>query len=163
MDCKSIMAPIKTSLYTDELAATAITHMVKEHMGLIPVIERDGKFAGLMSGDGLVDHLLPKTVRSVVAPKNIRYLNETSAELQGRLESVRQQTIGELIDRKVATATPNTPVIDALMLIKNKQYIVPVVDDDKKLLGVISFFSVLNALDAFAASEKTSAKARAAR
>lgn len=158
MDCKSIMAPLKTSLYTDELASTAINCMVNEHLGLIPVIERDGRFAGLISGDGLMAHLLPKMVRSVKGLKNIRYLNETSTDLNDRLLRVRQQTIGELIDRDIATANLSTPVIDALMRIKNKQYIVPVVDDDDKLLGVISFFTVLEALDAETGIRKVDAK-----
>jgi len=146
MDCKTVMAPIKTSLYTDETAAAVIDFMVEKHMGLIPVIERNGKFAGLISGDSLMAHMLPKTVRSMGALQNVSYLNETSADMMERLEYVRSQQVGELVDRDVEVAHPDTPLIEALMLIKSKQYVVPVVDDDEMLLGAISFFSVLYAL-----------------
>ena len=54
MDCKTVMAPIKTELYADEPAAKMIDFMVERHMGLVPVTERDGTFAGLVSGDSMM-------------------------------------------------------------------------------------------------------------
>jgi len=147
MDCKTVMAPIKTSLYTDELAGTVIDFMVEKHMGLIPVIERNGRFAGLVSGDSLMTHMLPRSVGTMSSLHSISYLHETTDDMRERLEEIRQKPIGDLVDRDVETARPDTPLIDALMLIKSKQYVVPVVDGDNKLLGAISFFSVLYALN----------------
>lgn len=141
------MAPIKTSLYADELAGAVIDFMVEKHMGLVPVIERDGKFAGLISGDSLMEHMLPRALTAMPSLKNVSYLDETAGEMLERLDVIRHQTIGELVDRDVETTGPETPLIDALMLIKNKQYVVPVIDDDGMLLGAISFFSVLYALN----------------
>jgi len=141
------MAPIKTSLYTDEQAGGVIDFMVEKHMGLVPVIERTGEFAGLISGDSLMEFMLPKTLAAMDSVTNASYLDETADEMLERLESIRQRTIGELIDRKVDVVHPDTPLIDALMMIKHHQYVVPVVDDDRMLLGAISFFSVLYALN----------------
>ncbi len=151
MDCRTMMAPIKTSLFADDPAGTAIDFMVEKHMGLVPVTERDGTFAGLISGDSLMHFLLPKAVsamsRITRAMKHASYLDESAEDMQERLEKVRAKTIGELADRRVKTVTPDTPLIDALMLISGKQYVVPVVDNDNKLLGAISFFSVLYGLN----------------
>lgn len=155
MDCKTVMAPIKTSLYTDELASGVIDFMVEKHMGLVPVTERDGTFAGLISGDSLMKFLLPRTLsamggglfrRGFKLHKRASYLNESAEEMQVRLEALRKRPIGELLERKIKVAHPDTPLIDALMMIKDKQYVVPVVDDDNKLVGAISFFSVLYGL-----------------
>lgn len=155
MDCKTVMAPIKTSLFTDELAGDVIDFMVEKHMGLVPVIERDGTFAGLISGDSLMKFLLPRSLTAITGGvshrgfkvhKSASYLNETAEEMQVRLDELRTRSIGDMLDRKVKTAQPDTPLIDALMMIKDKQYVVPVVDDDKKLVGAISFFSVLYGL-----------------
>jgi len=150
MDCKTMMAPIKTNLFTDESASKAIDFMVEKHMGLVPVTQRDGTFAGLISGDSLMHFMVPKTI-SVMSQldrgmKHASYLDESAAEMQERLEKVRTKTIGELVDKQVKTVTPDTPLIDALMLITGKQYVVPVVDENNKLLGAISFFSVLYGL-----------------
>jgi len=152
MDCKTVMAPIKVSLYADEPASDMIDFMVEKHMGLVPVTERDGTFAGLVSGDGLMSHLLPKAVTSMGAMlrrgglKRMSFLHETAEEMNERLDELRKRPIREMLDRKVKVAKPDTPLIDALMMIKSKQYVVPVVDDDYKLVGAISFFSVLYGL-----------------
>ena len=157
MDCKTVMAPIKTSLHAEDPAGAAIDFMVEKHMGLVPVTERDGTFAGLISGDSLIKFLLPKSLTSMAGGgglmqrgfevlKHASYLNESACEMQTRLDELRERPIGEMVDRDVQTAKPDTPLIDALMMIKDKQFVVPVVDDDNKLLGAISFFSVLYGL-----------------
>jgi CBS-domain-containing membrane protein len=150
MDCKTMMAPIKTSLFADEPAGKAIDFMVEKHMGLVPVTERDGTFAGLISGDGLMHSMLPKSISAMSrvkrGMKHASYLDESAEEMHERLEMVRKKTIGELADRHVKTVKPDTPLIDALLLITGKQYVVPVVDEENKLLGAISFFSLLYGL-----------------
>ena len=152
MDCKSVMAPIKVSIYADEKAKDVIDFMVEKHMGLVPVTERDGTFAGLISGDSLMSHMLPKALSTMGnlfgrgGLKKASYLNETAEDMKLRLDGLGERTIGELLDRHVKTITPDTPLIDALMMIKDKQYVVPVVDENKKLLGAISFFSILYGL-----------------
>ncbi|MBF0249192.1 MAG: CBS domain-containing protein [Alphaproteobacteria bacterium] len=153
MDCKSVMAPIKISLYADEPAGAMIDFMVEKHMGLVPVVERDGTFAGLVSGDGLMTHLLPKALtalgRMVFHGGGFRkasFLHESAEDMNVRLEALRVRPIRDMLDRDVKVAHPETPLIDALMMIKSKQYVVPVVDHDRKLVGAISFFSVLYGL-----------------
>jgi len=153
MDCRTVMAPIKVSLYTDELAGQVIDFMVEKHMGLVPVTERDGTFAGLVSGDSLVAFLLPKSLSAMGARfhhgalKSVSFLHETAEDMKERLDELRDRPIGEMLDRKVKIATPDTPLIDALMMIKDQQYVVPVVDEQRKLLGAISFFSILYGLN----------------
>ena len=150
MDCKTVMAPIKVSLYADDPAGTAIDFMVEKHMGLVPVTERDGAFAGLISGDRLMEFMLPRTLTTMGGVKRgfkrASYLHETAGEMHERLDALRERPLGELVDRDVMVAHPDTPLVDALMMIKQKQFVVPVVDGDGKLVGAISFFSVLYAL-----------------
>ncbi len=145
-----MMAPIKTSLFSDEPAGTAIDFMVEKHMGLVPVTHRDGVFAGLISGDSLMHFLLPRAVSAMSrvkhGMKHASYLQESAEEMQERLEALRDKTIGDLVDGEAKTVNPDTPLIDALMMITDRQYVVPVVDENKKLLGAISFFSVLYGL-----------------
>ncbi len=144
------MAPIKTSLYAEDPAGAAIDFMVEKHMGLVPVTDHKGKFVGLISGDQLMGHLLPKTISAMGAMKRgmkqASYFQESAADMNDRLASLRDMKIGDLVDRDTRVAHPDTPLIDALMMIQQKQYVVPVVDDDGTLLGAISFFSVLYSL-----------------
>jgi CBS-domain-containing membrane protein len=150
VDCKTVMAPIKTSLYADDPAGTAIDFMVEKHMGLVPVTDRDGKFVGLISGDSLMKHLLPRAMSAMGGTKgglkNASYFQESAEDMNERLNSLRDRKIGDMVDSSIRIAHPDTPLIDALMMIQDKQYVVPVVDDDDMLLGAISFFSMLYAL-----------------
>ncbi|MDD9876183.1 MAG: CBS domain-containing protein [Magnetovibrio sp.] len=165
MDCLTVMAPMKTSLFADDPAATAIDFMVEKHMGLVPVIHRDGTFAGLISGDQMMGFLLPRALTTMAAGTRgltrASYLNESATEMHERLEALREKTIGDLVDPDVDVVGPETPLIDALMMIKDRQYVVPVLDDERKLLGAISFFSVLYALrEVYDRDEAAAAKAR---
>ena len=150
MDCQQVMAPIKESLYADDPAGTAIDFMVRKHMGLVPVTDREGKFVGMISGDRLMHFMLPRTVSAFLGikrgMKRASFLHESSEEMQERLDVLRDRPIGDLVERHAKVCHPDTPLIDALMLIKHKQYVVPVVDHDCTLVGAISFFSVLYAL-----------------
>lgn len=147
MDCKSVMAPIKVDLFADELVGNVIDFMVEKHMGLVPVAERDGTFCGLISGEGLIQHLIPRTLSTVSHGFNrASFFDESAADMQARLEALRHKTVGEMVDRDARVAHPDTPLIDALMMIRDKQYVVPVVDDAGKLVGAISFFSILYGL-----------------
>lgn len=152
MDCKSVMAPIKVDLYADQTVGSAMDFMVEKHMGLVPVAHRDGTFAGMVSGDHLMKFLLPSVLTTVgtgvfrATMLRASYLDESATEFHERLEELRQRTVGEVLETEVKTVTPDTPLIDALMMIKSKQYVVPVVDHNNQLLGAISFFSVLYAV-----------------
>lgn len=152
MDCKSVMAPIKVCLYADEMVGSVIDFMVEKHMGLVPVTNRDGTFAGMISGDHLMKFMLPRVLSTVgmgirrATMPSASYLNESATEMQERLDTLRMRTVGEILETDVRAVNTDTPLIDALMLIKDKHYVVPVVDGDNKLLGAISFFSVLYAM-----------------
>jgi CBS domain-containing protein len=146
------MAPIKVRLYTDERVSDVLDFMIEKHMGLVPVINRDGTFAGMVSGDHLMKFLLPRVLSTVgtgvhrATMAAASYLDESASEMHERLDDLRQRMVGEVLEHGVETVGPNTPLINALMKIKSKQYVVPVVDGDNVLLGAISFFSVLYAL-----------------
>ncbi|HEY9164025.1 MAG TPA: CBS domain-containing protein [Magnetovibrio sp.] len=152
MDCKSVMAPIAVRLYADEPVGDVIDFMMEKHMGLVPVTNRDGTFAGMVSGDHLMKFLLPQVLSTVgtgvhrATMTAASYLDESATEMQERLDDLRARSVGEVLEHGVETVAPDTPLIDALMKIKAKQYVVPVVDGDRMLLGAISFFSVLYAL-----------------
>ena len=144
MNCEAVMAPVKTQLYVEDPAGPAIDFMVEKHMGLVPVVDRENHFVGLISGDRLTHFMLPPSLMMVKGAKRMSYLNEGREEIQERLDAIRAKPLGDLVDRDVKTTKPATPLADALLMITEKQFVVPVVDDDGKLVGAISFFSMLH-------------------
>lgn len=146
MKCKDVMGPTDVRLYADEPAGKAIDFMAEKRTGLVPVVDRDNKFVGMISGDRLAHFLIPKTITMMSGRKRVSYLRESKEELRERLDGMRDRQLGELVDRDVQVARPETPLIDALLLLSEKQFVIPVVDDENRLIGAISFFSILHAI-----------------
>ena len=147
MDCQSIMRRTATPLYDDAPLSTAIEFMVEKRMGLVPVVDRNEAFVGQLSGDRLMRALLPKAFTYVRGVDNVSYVRESLEELRERLEDLRNMPVGSIIDRQVAVVHPDTSLTEALLLMSKNQNVVPVVEEGTgKLLGAISFFTVLDAL-----------------
>ncbi len=147
MECKDIMRSIDTVIYEDDPASSVIEVMVDRHIGLIPVVNRDGVFVGLLSGDRLMHFMLPKTIHMMRGKKYAGYLRESREELIERLEDVKRRPVSELVDRNVEVAYTDTGLVDAMLLLSGKQFVVPVVERrTHKLVGAISFFTVLHSL-----------------
>jgi len=142
------MSPVKTRLYADQPAGTAIDFMRTHHMELVPVVDRDDKFVGLLSSEILMRMLLPRSIGMMRGIKHASYLRETPEDLQNRLDDIRLQTTGDLVSSYAQTVHPDAALTDALMAMSDRQYIVPVVDDGDKLIGAISYFSIMHAMEA---------------
>lgn len=148
MECQKIMTPVKTSLFAEDPASTAIDFMIEKHMGLVPVVDKDGVFVGLLSGDRLMHFMLPRTVSMMRGKKYAGFVRESREELKERLDELRHRTIGELVDRFASVAYPDTGLTDAMIMLSEKQNVVPIVErETKKLIGAISFFTILNKIE----------------
>jgi len=147
MDCRTCMSPVTTPLYTDQSTGAVIDFMRKNHLELVPIVDRGNKFAGLISTKKLMRMMLPKSIGMMRDIKHASYLRESVTEIQARMDGIRSKVIGDLLDPYAKTVHPDAALVDALIVISNHQYIVPVVDDDNTLVGAISYFSIMHALD----------------
>ena len=142
------MTPISVSLYADDPLSSAIDFMMDKHMGLVPVVDRDDSFVGLLAGDRLMHAILPPTLTYVRGMTRVSYLRESREDLAERLDDLRTKPIRAVVDTHVKTVRPDSPLIDALMLLSQKQHVVPVVEPEGgRLVGAISFFTVIGAVE----------------
>ncbi len=145
--CGEIMRAMKTCLYADDPTETAVAFMSEKHMGLVPVVERNETFAGLLSGDRLMHLMLPKHLTMIRGLNRMSYLRESKEELLERLEELSQRPIREVMDERAKVVHLDTPMIEAQKILAGTQFVVPVVDKEtRKLLGAISFFTILSLL-----------------
>ncbi|MEJ1412436.1 MAG: CBS domain-containing protein [Candidatus Sedimenticola sp. (ex Thyasira tokunagai)] len=142
------MSPVATPLYVDQSAGVVIDFMREHHMEWVPIVDRDNKFVGLVSTEKLMRMLLPKSIAMMRGLKHASYLRESGEELQARMDGVRSLVIADLLDKHAKTVHPDATLADALMVISDRQYVVPVVDDDGHLVGAISYFSIMHAVEA---------------
>lgn len=155
MDCSICMSPITTYLYSDQPVGIVIDYMRQHHMEWVPIVDRDEIFVGLISTEKLMRMLLPKSIGMMRGIKHASYLRESSGELKRRMDKIRSMKTVDLIDTHTKTVRPEAALADALMAISNRQYVVPVVDADGKLVGAISYFSIMHAVEANTQDEKS--------
>ncbi len=147
LECGAIMRPMKTSLHRDDPVHVAIDFMLEKHMGLVPVVDSEERFVGLISGDRLMRFMLPKHITMVRGLKRMGYLRESEEELRERLEDMGKSTIGEIMNIRAKVVYPDSPLVEAQKILSDTQFVVPVVDrDNGKLLGAISFFTIFSKL-----------------
>jgi CBS-domain-containing membrane protein len=141
------MSPIHTLLYGDQPAGVTIDFMRQHHMEWVPIVDRDEVFIGLVSTEKLMRMLLPKSIGMMRGIKHASYLRESAQDLDERMQSIREMATVDLVDPHAETVHPDAALTDALMVISNRQYVVPVVDDDGRLVGAISYFSIMHTVE----------------
>lgn len=147
MDCRTCMSPVKTQLYADQPAGSVIDFMREHHMELVPIVDRENRYVGMLSASTLMRHLLPRSISMMRGIKHASYLRESPQDLHERMQEIREKTLAELVTPYAQTVHPEAALADALMAINDQQFVVPVVDDDDKLVGAISYFSIMHAVE----------------
>lgn len=144
LTCREVMRPTTTPLYADEPVARAVEFILQRHMGLAPVVDREERFVGLLSGDRLMRALLPRHLTMVRGLDRMGYLRESREELRERLDELEGRPIAEVMDSRAEVVHPDTPLIEAQRVLAGTQFVVPVLDPASgRLLGAISFFTIL--------------------
>lgn len=146
--CGAIMHSPPTHLYMDSTVEEAIELLLDHHMYNVPVVDRNGVFAGEISAKRLMGLLLPVSLSMDKGLKNTGFMRETLEDIKQRLDAVSNKPIGPYVATDITVVYPDSPVIDALMLLYHKYIRIPVVSpDDGRLLGGISFITLLRALE----------------
>ncbi|MDP6175163.1 MAG: CBS domain-containing protein [Rhodospirillales bacterium] len=147
LDCQSIMRHTTTSLYEDAQLSSAIEFMTENRMGLIPIVNREETFVGQLSGDQLMRSMMPKTLGVIRPKRQAEDGRQAWEDIRQRLDKMGDLPIRKVMDRHAKVVRPDTPLIEALSILSQNQNVVPVVEQrNGRLVGAISFFTVLDAL-----------------
>lgn len=148
MDCRSIMHTPPTHLRESATVQEAIMCLLENHMYEVPVTDDKGRLVGELSVARLTDLLLPTSLSAGSGLKRMRFVRETLTELRHRLDHVNERPISTVVDRELVFVYPDSPIIDALLLLREKRIRVPVVESGtRKLVGAISFLTLLRAVE----------------
>ena len=106
--------------------------LVKNKIRHLPVIDKDRRLIGIITD---------RDIRSAL-PYN--YLKEPCSEAE--MERVGKYKVKDIMTKDPITVSPTYTIQDALLLIQNSKVgALPVVDDDRKLKGIISVRDLLRA------------------
>lgn len=148
VQCSAIMHSPPTYLYVDNTVQEAIELLLEHHMYNVPVVDREGVFVGEISCRRLTGLLLPVSISMEQGLKHTGFMRESLADIRQRLEAASDDRIEPYVATDITVVYPDSPLIDALMLLFHKYIRIPVVSrDDGRLVGGISLITLLRALE----------------
>ncbi|MCB1682517.1 MAG: CBS domain-containing protein [Alphaproteobacteria bacterium] len=147
MPCLNAVEKKMVQISPDDEVESAINILKKSKVNAAPVVDEQGKLLGLFSFKGLMRNLVPV---SVAMTDGIKMDIKVGAApgVAKRLAKVKPLKVLEVMDRKVLTVAPTDPLWEGVSLLTNHGGPLAVVDEQNKLLGIISYTSMLAELEA---------------
>lgn len=150
MRCDAIMTVNSPSVRdTDSIAEATAQLIGGRHLGL-PVVDANGRYVGMFGADDLLGLVVPRVAIAGgnVVP-NLRFVGDNPKSLAERFHAVAQQAVSTIADRNATVLAPDTPQIEAFRIFCRSRTSLPVVEpDNRKLVGLVSYFDVMGALTA---------------
>lgn len=149
MKIKEIMTKIVISLSPDTTAKDALEQLQKASISGLPVLDSEGRLVGMFTEKNIIAHILPSYVEKVgrfIYEENPKVTRKKFAELS----TIK---VSQLMRTEVVTATEDTSLCEAAktMIVKSARRL-PVLDKDKKVVGVVARCDIIRAFQKEAAS-----------
>lgn len=143
---KDIMTKEVITVNADDTIEKVAQLMLNHHVSGMPVVDGEGKLAGIISeGDLLIQDKEIKAPAMTVFLGGIIYL-ENPSRFNKELKRIIALKVSELMSGKVYSVGPDDPIEKAIKIMSEKEVNrVPVVDENKRLLGIISRQDIIKA------------------
>jgi CBS domain-containing protein len=148
--CQSIMTQQPAALQRTDPVTKAVKLFLDHRMLGIPVIEADGRYAGMFVRSTLIALLLPRVLsHEELTPEighliDVGFVTETLEDARERFASVANDPVERHMRTDTPVLRPDTPVTTALFLLYRTRNFLPVVEETtEQLVGVVSTWDVL--------------------
>jgi CBS domain-containing protein len=120
--------------------------MLNHHVSGMPVVDSEGKLTGVISeGDLVIQDKEIKAPVMTVFLGGVIYL-ENPGRFNKELKRIIALKVSELMSKKVYSVGPEDPIEKVIKIISEKEVNrIPVVDENKRLLGIISRQDIIKA------------------
>ena len=144
---KDLMTPDPVTVKPLDLVETVLKYLEENHVSGLPVVNDQGNVIGVISEADLLFKERP-----IQLPLYLNFLGTTVyLEPPGQFQKQLKKSLGILVQDVMTphpiTVTPDTPITKAAGLMIGKRVNrLPVVDDQKQLVGIITREDLLTAL-----------------
>ncbi|MBK9584812.1 MAG: CBS domain-containing protein [Alphaproteobacteria bacterium] len=146
MPCHVAIEKNTLRISPDDDVESAINKLKQGKVNSAPVVDEQGHLLGLFSFKGLMRNLVPVSVAMADGIK-IDIKVGAAPGVARRLANVKPLMVTEVLDRKVQTVGPEEPLWEGVSLLTNHGGPLAVIDDQNRLLGMISYTSMLELLE----------------
>jgi len=143
MKLEDIMDHNPTLLKSTDTISLAAKFIMEHRYRNLPVVDEAGCYIGVFGVNCLLRLVLPKAALMDQGLENVSFIHESVSDLHARLREVENEPITLCVNTEVKTVTPDTPLIETLMLLYHSKKSIPVIEAETcKLLGMISYWDV---------------------
>ncbi|ADD09116.1 putative signal transduction protein with CBS domains [Aciduliprofundum boonei T469] len=153
MEIKDIMNKDVITLSPEMTIKDAYELFVKNHISGAPVVDPHGKLLGILTTKDILKIIKNRMedIGIYVFPTPFDFMEvlpiEIPEESKATFESIANTKVGEIMERRVHYVNPDTDIYEALeLLVKKGISRLPVVNENKKVVGIITRSDVLKAL-----------------
>lgn len=154
MACQEIMDADPPVLHGTDTVRKALSLLLQHRYLALPVVDSERRYLGLFAKSRLIGLMLPSIVAlEDVLPKiaqmtDLAYLSDDIDDLRTRFAALRDRPVSEYADREAPVLKPDSPIMEAVLLIFRTRNYVPVVDPaNRRLVGVVSTWDILTKLE----------------
>lgn len=146
LKAKDIMTSGALTLKPDSDVATAAKLMLEKHLNGLPVIDQDGKLAGVICQSDLVAQQKTISMPSLFTILDGFISFSSKEELEREVNKIAATKVKHAMTPDPVTIGPDTTIEEiADLMVERKFYTLPVVDEGK-LVGVVGKEDVLKVL-----------------
>lgn len=130
----------------------AIALITGKRLAALPVVNDRNEFVGTIGVNGLLEMLLPRAIRAVLerdgsAVPDLAFMGDNINELRDKLRDMSDTPVGKLAKRDVPVIYPDSPVMEAVLLLLRGEDDVPLVErETRKFRGMVSALDLLHML-----------------
>jgi CBS domain-containing protein len=147
MSCAAIMTKTPLTIGADETVAAAAEKLVAHHCTNLPVVDANGRYAGMFGITDLLGLLVPRVALAGDLMANLRFIPDDPDELRRKFRDVKERRVSDVADRNGATLYPDSPEIEAIRLFCRNPASLPVVDRESgEVLGIVSCWDAIRSL-----------------
>ena len=122
---------------------TAIRLITQKRHRMLPIVDAGQHYLGEISIHSLLTKILPNAALMSRGVDGIGFMHETIEHLRSRLDDARHEPVTLALCRDAQVVSPDTPLLQTLLVLYRSRQSVAVVDPDSgRLLGMVSYFDV---------------------
>lgn len=142
MKIKEVMTRDVTSISPQISAKEALDLLLKMEISGLPVIDEKNKLVGMFTEKDILRNVLPSYIEKVG-----RFVYEENPKLIGKkFQYLKDLSVSKLMCKDVVTVDENTSLCEvARLMLTQKVRRIPVLDKEKKVLGIVAREDIIRA------------------
>ena len=146
MTVASIMKKNPLTLRADQTVGEAVQALQQHRFRSMPVIDAHGRMIGQFSVHTLLSLLMPKVSTMPGGLRRLGFLRDDLDDLQRRLSHSWDDPVRDHAQTAVDVTHPDSSLTQTVLALYSRQENIPVVDDDGRLVGILSYWDVIDQL-----------------